>query len=664
VTDNVEGLWEKLKRRKVVQWGLAYTAAAWAFLQGFEYVGEAFGWPGELRRVAIFASLMGLPITIILAWYHGERGRQRVTATEATTIALLAAAGVLFTVAAATTRLTVRPGVRVSLPLTDARFTTLTDFDGIERDAAISRDGQFVAFLSDHNERIDAWVMQIGSGESRNLTPDEHTPVLLLNEAVRNVGFSFDGSQVLVWGHTPGSDQQRRVGVWSVPTLGGALRPLFPGVVEFAWSSDGTRLVYHTGAAGDPIFVTEPGEQEGRQIYKAPAGTHCHFPIWSPDDGHIYFVRGKPPDVMDLWRMRTDGTGAERLTDHDSLVTYPVFIDARRLLYLATTTDGSGPWLHMLDTRTRESRRLSVGAERYQSLAASDDGRRLVATVVRPRSQLWRVPISDSIADSSTATRIALPTSGGRSPRIGPGYLLYVASKREQEGIWKLEGDSAAELWSRPLTRLVGAPAISPDGQQIAFTAEQAGHTRLHLMAADGSEARMLATSLEVAGGPTWAPGGQALAVAALRDGEPAIFEIPLGDDPPRVLVDRHAGNPYWSPDGQFLFYNGPQVGSSVEIRAVGLDGSHRRMPTLTLMRRAERIASLPGGATLVVLRGEVGSRDFALFDLQSGSERRLTAFEPGLAIEDFDVAADGSEIVFDRRLDQADIVLIERSVD
>ena len=84
-----ERLWDKLRRRKVVQWGLAYGVGAWGFLQGLEYVSEAFGWPGQLRQVAILALLIGLPIVIVVAWYHGDRGEQRVSGVELTIITLL-----------------------------------------------------------------------------------------------------------------------------------------------------------------------------------------------------------------------------------------------------------------------------------------------------------------------------------------------------------------------------------------------------------------------------------------------------------------------------------------------------------------------------------------------------------------------------------------------
>jgi TolB-like protein/Flp pilus assembly protein TadD len=92
-----EGAWAKLRRRKVAQWGLAYAAGAWGFLQGLQYVSDAFGWPAQLRQVAILGLLIGLPIVLVIAWYHGDRGEQRVTRTELAIVTLLfLLGGVLF----------------------------------------------------------------------------------------------------------------------------------------------------------------------------------------------------------------------------------------------------------------------------------------------------------------------------------------------------------------------------------------------------------------------------------------------------------------------------------------------------------------------------------------------------------------------------------------
>lgn len=88
-----DGLWGKLRRRKMVQWCLTYGVGAWGLLQGLEYVSEAFGWPEQLRQVAILVLLVGLPVVAVVAWYHGDRGEQRVTGIELLIIALLLLVG-------------------------------------------------------------------------------------------------------------------------------------------------------------------------------------------------------------------------------------------------------------------------------------------------------------------------------------------------------------------------------------------------------------------------------------------------------------------------------------------------------------------------------------------------------------------------------------------
>ena len=160
-------------------------------------------------------------------------------------------------------------------PLTDARFQTVSDFDGLEQAAAISRDGQFVAFLSDRDGQMDVWITQVGSGQFHNLT---HGGVHdLVNPSIRTPSFSPDGSLVVFWTRSKtGGD----IGIWAVPTLGGEPRPYLQGVAEFDWSSDDSRLAYHTPGPGDPLFVSDGSRRpEDRPIFTAPAGLHSHFPL-------------------------------------------------------------------------------------------------------------------------------------------------------------------------------------------------------------------------------------------------------------------------------------------------------------------------------------------------------------------------------------------------
>jgi len=76
------GFLQQLRRRKVVQWGIAYAAGAWGLLQGLEYVTTTFGWPPRLQQFATLGLLLGLPLVLVIAWYHGDRGHQRVTIGE------------------------------------------------------------------------------------------------------------------------------------------------------------------------------------------------------------------------------------------------------------------------------------------------------------------------------------------------------------------------------------------------------------------------------------------------------------------------------------------------------------------------------------------------------------------------------------------------------
>ncbi len=86
-------LWLRLKQRKLVQWAVAYVAFAFALIQGADVVAQQFGWPEGIRRGITLALVLGFFVVLVLAWYHGERGAQRVTGTELLIITLLLAVG-------------------------------------------------------------------------------------------------------------------------------------------------------------------------------------------------------------------------------------------------------------------------------------------------------------------------------------------------------------------------------------------------------------------------------------------------------------------------------------------------------------------------------------------------------------------------------------------
>ena len=545
-------------------------------------------------------------------------------------------------------------------PLKGARYSMLTEFDGAEQAAALSRDGKFAAFLSDRDGARDVWVTQIGTGEFHNLTQGRAEEIL--NDDLRSIGFSPDGSLVIFWQRsTAPPNGTPPINVWSVPTMGGTQRPYLAGGAEIAWSGDASRLVYHPPAEGDPFFIGDSVERPGRRIYQSPSGVHNHFPVWSPDDKYIYFVRGTPPEPTDIWRIGSDGADPRRLTTHGSVVSHPTFIDRRTLLYLATAADGSGPWLHALDVGRHASRRIPTGVERYTSLAASADGRRLVLTTTRRKSSLWRASIPEGGETVSDATPVAMRTTDGRSPRLRDGLLLFVASKGRQDTIWKVVDGVATELWSTTAGRVVGAPAISPDGRRIAFAVVRNARAVLHVMTVGGVDAHPMSEALDVRGSPAWSPDGRSIAVSALERGVPRLYVVPLDGGAPVRIVDSHAQEPSWSPDGRFLVYSEAEVGPRFAVKAVTADGRPWALPSLMLSRGARRLRVLEGGTALVALRGEIGRGDLVRIDLESGTERRLTSFGDDFVVRDFDISPDGRELVVERHRDDTDLVLIDR---
>ena len=75
-------LLESLKRRRVVPWLGAYLAGGFLVLEGVDQlVGYEFI-PELAYRIVLVFYLFGVPGTIVLAWFHGERGQQELERSE------------------------------------------------------------------------------------------------------------------------------------------------------------------------------------------------------------------------------------------------------------------------------------------------------------------------------------------------------------------------------------------------------------------------------------------------------------------------------------------------------------------------------------------------------------------------------------------------------
>jgi Tol biopolymer transport system component len=548
-------------------------------------------------------------------------------------------------------------------PLANAHIERVTDFQGTENDVAISPDGKFIVFLSDREGVFDAWVNQIGSGAFVNLTKGRFPE--LAHEEVRTVGFSADASQVWLRISHKDSTGKDTHDIWLTPTMGGTPRPFLERAVNAAWSPDGERIVYHEFGPGDPTFVAARDGSNPKQIFIDKPGVHCHHHVWSPDGRYIYFVRGFPPNELDVWRIPAEGGEPERMTSHNSKVGYPTFVDSRTLIYSATAEDGSGFWLYAMDVEEKVAHRVTFGVDQYVSVSAAlgPDGRanRLVATVANPIGQLWTVPISGQIVDESEARQFPLPVTRAVAPRWGPSYVVFVSSPGGAQSLWKKSQDGeAVELWRSNEGGVVAAPAVSPDGQHICFLIRRFGRNGLYAMNADGTNLRQLAASLDVRDTPSWSPDGKFIAIAADQGDGSRLFKVPVDGGAPERLLDGLSRMPVWSPDGNFILYAVPWQGAGYPVKAVTPDSKPLNLPDLWILRGGDRYRFLPRGKQVVALLGDYLHQNFWIVDLETGQRRQLTNLKPGYSITSFDVSPDGRQILFDRVRQNSDIVLID----
>jgi serine/threonine protein kinase/Tol biopolymer transport system component len=548
-----------------------------------------------------------------------------------------------------------RPNIQNALA--NAQFTPLTNFGGAKTNPAVSPDGKFVAFISGRGGTSDIWLIQANGNGLVNLTQgrigDARAPL-------RAVGFSADGLEVWSAGI-----EGRRLMLW--PLMGGAPRNfLDDAAAEVAWSPDGTRLVYHTWQAGDPMFVADHNGNNPRLIVQNEAGLHNHYPDWSQDGRWIYFVRGRPAtEEMDLWRVRPDGEALEQLTHLNTDVAYPTAINQRTILFIAHTKDGAGPWLWAFDEKTRTSERVSSGLEQYTALAATADGRRLAASVVNPQVSLWSIPITDRPAVEQDVEAFQLPTSHAQAPRFGGASLFYLSSRDGADGLWSYRDGKAMEIWKGSDGALQSPVGVSPGGRNVAFALTRGGKRQMHVIAEDGTGLRALSTDIDVRGTASWSPDGKWIVVAGSDSKGLGLFKLPVEGGSPVRIATGPLLDPVWSPRGDLIVYCGPQVFTIAPLLAVHPDGTRVQLPKIKVRREGERVRFLPDGTGLVYMLGDtLQEQDFWLLDLGTMQSRRLSRLSNSAVMRTFDITPDGKHILFDRLIGDSDILIIDLAAD
>jgi Tol biopolymer transport system component/DNA-binding winged helix-turn-helix (wHTH) protein len=361
---------------------------------------------------------------------------------------------------------------------------------------------------------------------------------------------SPDGTTFLVASDINGGSTWTEHPLWSVPILGGRRRYLAEGIAA-TWSRDGELVAYST-KDGDIWLIRNDGTQS-RKL--ASVGGKVDFIRWSPDGRAIRFVKD-----YKLWEISSDGSNLRQFL--------PEWPSTLELCCGRWAADGrfffvSDGQIWVLDERRgllRSSSRLPVqltsGPIRWHMPIPGPDGKKIFASGFVPRGELVRYDLKSKTFKLFLSGVSAEYVSFSKDGK----FLLYVSYP---EGIlWKAnrDGSGPVQLTEPPI--YPRSPKWSPDGSQIAFTAQARNdqNVEAYIVSSQGGRPRrLLSEDPRMETDPDFSSDGRKIAFSTSQE---------TGRDPKSVirildLVSHEVTTlpssigmfaPHWSPDGRFIF--------------------------------------------------------------------------------------------------------------
>lgn len=503
----------------------------------------------------------------------------------------------------------------------------LTSHPGNDLHSAWSRDGQRIAFASDREGALGLYVMN-ADGTNVSAVTQTDRPVGL-------VGFAgdLDGSEVLSFSATLEPEPFPSTRAWIIPSGGGEMRRLFEAYGSFPTiSPDGSKVLFNRGGASWQRRNYRGSDNRELWLFDRKAATYRRLTRWEGNDGRarwidnntFIFASDRQDNCVNLYRLRLDEpeSKAVRLTHvkETDVEDFDVSADGRVLVF--AMWDG----LYRLDLRqsTPEAMRLELRAEEdeqdfaYKSIdrtvseaALSPDGKTMAFVA-------WGDVYVRAIESKSPARRVT--NSAAREKEIAwaaDGSKLYFTSDRSGvEGIYAarvtltrgqikktLEAlsktgaatqpagpASEASRWPEALAFAIEPVVVSsrpnshaspsPDGRHLAF---RRGNGDLLIMELSSKVTRGLVKGWSTALAWRWSPDSQYIAY----QGEDENYNIDIwiiradGRGEP-VNITRHPGSdlaPRWSADGKILSFLSDRVNREFDLWMVYLD---KELETLT----------------------------------------------------------------------------------
>jgi len=447
---------------------------------------------------------------------------------------------------------------RVGLSGGEAR--RLTTHQSMETHAAISPDGQTVAFSGQYEGPTEVYTMPIQGG----------LPVRITYEGERAlvVGWTPDGKILYSTRHYS-TLPNTQLAIIDPNTLEQRLVPLSQasdGVFENTGKTlfftrlpfQGSRTKRYAGGTAQNLWKFTDGTSEATPLTNDYAGTSKDAMWW---DGRVYFVSDRD-GTMNLWSMDATGGDLKQLTFHHGWDMQSPALQAGRIVYQL------GADLLLFD--------ISSGAEKDLNIALSSDfdqtREKWVKDPMQYLSAVDLAPDGENIVLTARGRVFVAPAKQGRLVEVtrrqgvryrhgrflSPTSLLLLSDASGEQEFWRFpaNGLGPGKQLTRDATvlRIEGVP--SPKGKKFAFT-DKDQRLSLHDMATRRTE--VIATSdWANYSGLSWSPDGQWLAYVETVENLNARIMIYNVTEETKTAVtsDRvDSKSPAWSPDGKWLYF-------------------------------------------------------------------------------------------------------------
>ena len=665
----------EIKRRKVFQVAAVYAVVSWLIIQIIGAVSEPLSLPDWLDTVVIVLLAVGFPIAVILAWAFdltpqgiksasdaqvgsapGQPTGQRFSYISQALVLLAVGFLVVDQYVLNDARRSVDTSSSYSAPRPVVRFTLVhpgdEPFNGGSSDAkvAISPDGRYVAYL-------------IGAVPFAELplyirALDQLEPALLSSSA-RSPFFSPDSQWV---GFVEDNRQLSKVAVTGGPSvpigeLDGSIRGAswsYDDTIIFATTDSTTGLLRIPAAGGDAEILTTPDTAKGEadHLYPdvLPGGRGVLFTITDPEridnsqialldletgeyrvlirggsfanyseSGHIiYGVAGTLRAVpFDLKRLEVSGTPVPALegvvTDDSGSAAFNLAPNGT-LVYLTGGLEGLLRTLVWVD-RDGRAERLATDAQRYIQPRLSPDGQRLALAVgsltADIQADIW---IYDLLR--GTTSRLTFDPARDVNPVWTPdGERVLFKSTRDGGGIYSKAADGTGQVEAL----LTGQGEIygsffTPDRDRLVIARRVDGWD-IHVVSMKDGTTNALIGGQGDQQNASPSPDGRWIAYESDESGRYEIYVRPFPDvDAGKWQVSRSGGRqPKWGPEGQELFYLGPDAMMAIEIEsepAFSLGIPRRLFPTVGYVTTGNGTyySASPDGQRFVMLKAGLDS--------------------------------------------------------